>query len=543
MLSSPAAMSHKIDTTGNGVAEIGKRFLLYLVCLAVGMWWAFYPTLLSGFRRMEVNTGDTRMLNFVLEYSYRWVGSWLAFRPISLWDQPFFFPARNVGAYSEIFIGSAPIYWLLRVIQIEPDTAFQIWMIVVLLFDFASMALFLRRCLGFGPLASGIGAFLFAFGSPRLAQLGHQQLLPHFFTLFGLYGLFRFFEPRRMTARQGIYLFFLCLAAQLWAGFYLGWYLFFALLVATTWALCLRRFRAPLLQHLSKHWTGIAAAGAMSMILVAPMAYHYLKAAREVGSRRFADIVPMIPPLQSWAYLGGQSWLYSWLPRFETFRSISYEHEQHLGVGWVTLILAVVGFRLYQKRHGGWLTVVGLSALTILLVMTLYPGGFTPWKYLFRIVPGGTAIRAVARVALLMLIPLSIGLAYLIDTRKSLATATVIALICIGEQAQHIDAYDKIQLRTDVAAISAQVTKNCTAFYYSPFYGNSSRETPPQYELHIDAMWVALQTGVPTLNGYSGNAPKGWWDLWSNKAFDDLSKTHLREAIVRWSAKIGRAHV
>ena len=81
-----------------------RRFLPYLIFLAVGLWFAFYPTLLSGFRRMEIDTGDTRVVNYLLEYSYRWIQSLLALHPISLWDPPFFFPTRNVGAYSEVVL-------------------------------------------------------------------------------------------------------------------------------------------------------------------------------------------------------------------------------------------------------------------------------------------------------------------------------------------------------------------------------------------------------------------------------------------------------
>ena len=132
--------------------------LPYLAFVCAGIWCAFYPTLLSGFRQMEINTGDTRLQNYFLEYGYRWLKSWLTLHPVSFWDQPFFFPARNVGAYSDVLLGAAPIYWLLRLFPVEADTAFQLWMIAVLVVDFACMALFLRNCLGFGRLASAVGA-------------------------------------------------------------------------------------------------------------------------------------------------------------------------------------------------------------------------------------------------------------------------------------------------------------------------------------------------------------------------------------------------
>src|SRR5467141_1663981 len=85
-----AALARRLGAVGH--------LLPSLVLLTLGLWCAFYPTLLSGFRRMEINTGDTRLLNFILEYSYRWFRSWLTFHPISLWDQPVFFPTVNVGA-------------------------------------------------------------------------------------------------------------------------------------------------------------------------------------------------------------------------------------------------------------------------------------------------------------------------------------------------------------------------------------------------------------------------------------------------------------
>src|SRR6266478_100331 len=206
---------------------VARSFVLHLGFLAIGLGVVFRSMLFSGFRLMHVNTGDTRLVNFILEHSYRWVLAWLSLHPISLWNQPFFFPTANVGAYSEILLGSAPIYWLFRVAQFAPDTSFQLWMMAVLTLDYFAMIVFLRNCLGFRAFSSTVGALLFAFASPRLAQMDHQQLLPQFFTVFALYGLFRFFRPARMSSAQGIHLFFLGSVLQLWAGFYLGWFLFF----------------------------------------------------------------------------------------------------------------------------------------------------------------------------------------------------------------------------------------------------------------------------------------------------------------------------
>jgi hypothetical protein len=507
-----------------------------MVLLAAGIVSAFSPTLRSGFRLLQTDQGDTRLVNYILEHSYRWAIGWLTFRPISLWDQPMFFPTANVAAYSEVLLGSAPIYWLFRALRFEPDTSMQLWMIAVLTVNFAAMDLFLRRCLRLKPVAVAIGAFLFAFAGPRVVQMGHQQLLPQFFTVLAMYGAYRFFDPAKIASRQAIYLFFLSAAAQLWAGYYLGWFLFLAVVVLAMGMLASREHRARIHDVVSAYRRTIAIAGSLSLLLIAPMAYHYLRALRVVGPRHFVDAVPMIPPLQSWLYLGPDSWLYSWQRQLHLFQSITFEHEQRLGIGWITLVVALAGCYRLARDRGAWARSSLLSALTIVLAMTLYAGGFTPWRLFFNIVPGANAIRAVSRIVFLMLVPLSIGLAWFVETRKRLATGILIGAICVLEQGHTTVAYDKVEARRDVAGVASLVNKECAAFYFSPVFPPNTPWMPPQYKFQIDAALASAETGVPTINGYSGNLPKGWFDLWENAVVDETSYLRLRDALGRWNS-------
>jgi glucan phosphoethanolaminetransferase (alkaline phosphatase superfamily) len=127
-----------------------------------------------------------------------------------------------------------------------------------------------------------------------------------------------------VVARKGglglqVYLFLVCLAAQSWAGYYLGWFLFFAVLLLGLGALCLARPRKSLLQHIANHQTAIIGAGCLALVLITAPAYHYLSALRVLGPRPFSDVAEMIPRLQSWLYLGGASWLYAGQGQFEFF--------------------------------------------------------------------------------------------------------------------------------------------------------------------------------------------------------------------------------
>src|SRR5690242_4830566 len=103
--------------------KLGLSFFL------VGILFAYYPTFSSSFRLMQNDPGDSLFNNYILEHGYRWVTQ----QPLhtAFWDAPFFFPERNVTAYSDILLGAAPIYWLWRVFNFLPDTAFQLWLIAV----------------------------------------------------------------------------------------------------------------------------------------------------------------------------------------------------------------------------------------------------------------------------------------------------------------------------------------------------------------------------------------------------------------------------
>src|SRR5439155_5853757 len=112
-----------------------------------------------------------------------------------------------------------------------------------------------------------------------------------------------------------------------------------------------------------------------------------------------------------------------------------------------------------------------LAAITVIVLVTMCPGGFTPWKYIFYLVPGANAIRSVSRIAVLFLIPLCIGFAFLID-RFPPGLALSAVLICFVEQGRTTESYDKVRARNDVAALAARISTNCTAFYYSPAFGD-----------------------------------------------------------------------
>jgi hypothetical protein len=488
-----------------------------LLFCATGWLLAFHPMILSGLAQIQTDPGDPRFINYILEYTYHWV----RVRPdaLNLWNPPFFYPAPNALAYSDLLLTAAPFYWAWRLISFPPDTSFQLWLLTVAALNFfAGYALF-NKSFRLGPMAAAVGAFFLAFSSPRISQLHHPQLLIHFFSVGALIALFSAYREQGAGSSKKsalfIAIFYGCAVAQLYSAFYFGWFLALSLAIAVAWMGLLPQFRKQFFSFVRSNAAALTIGGLVSFLLASPLCDHYLKAALQVGVRDYREVHSMVPTLASWFYLGPDSWLYGWLDRLLPIRIPASEHA--LGVGFLSMALSVIGLIGQRKRLS-----VGLIALVAatLFVLTTETLSLHLWKYVYGFFPGASAIRSVARVGLMMTLPFSLGMALFVEKGASLKQRPWLAVLLIAamlEQAHTTPSYDKRAARADVATLVHKINPACETFFYTTTVSERrARELPttlhtiPNFKFQLDAMWASLDTGIPTINGYSGNVPAGW---------------------------------
>jgi hypothetical protein len=502
---------------------------------------ALHPTVQSGLRLVQTDLGDTRLNMYLLEHSYRWVRG----EPThaDFWSPPFFYPSRNTAAYTDLLLGAAPLFWAWRLLGAEPDTAFQLWTGSALGLNFLLGFLLLRRHFGLGILAASGGANLLAAGAPLVAQLNHVQLIPLFFPLGLLFSLLQLFQRYRagLTGRRDGLLIGLatgCLVAQTYTGFYLAWYVLLSGLVALGWTLLVPSWRSVLLSFIQRHWLALGLAAASAIVALLPLAIHYLEAADQVGLRDYKEIRSYLPLPQAWLLLAPDSWFYRWQTTVPLFRSVTEVGESRLGVGLLTTALVLAGLALGWRRTAVRLLL--LVALTLILLVTMLPGGFSLWQFVHAWVPGAQAIRAVGRIGLLLLIPAAIGLAFLLESlqRRRLGwLALALAALCLLEQGRTTASYDKLRVRQEVAQIQAGIPAGCEAFLFTPV--SRDGDAPfPLWKYQVDAMWAELGSGVPTLNGQSGDNPPDW--PFKKILIDSRSdEARLREGLAAWAQQTG----
>jgi hypothetical protein len=365
--------------------------------LAAGLVLAHHPMIGSGLRRVQAEPVDPRLINYVLEHTYRWLtGDPLHHR---LWDPPVYYPTPNVLAFSDTLLSAAPIYWAWRGLGPAPDTAYQLWVLTASALNALGGYLLLRRGVGTGAAGAAAGAFLFAFGAPRVSQVVHPQLYLHFYTSLILYFLCLAFRRRDDPPwRRGLYWCgaSLGLAAQTYAAFYLAWFLLLGLAAAAAWAVALGAFRKPLVKVARQDWWLALVAGAVGALAVWPLARHARAAAGELGFRTLYEARLSVPDWRSWVYLGPHSWAYGRMPRLILFHGIPLEPEHRLGIGLLTTLAAAAGLYLGRDRPavrlsalaglGVWLCVTSVDRPVVLNLSILALAVCVTWLVLD---PGG----------------------------------------------------------------------------------------------------------------------------------------------------------
>jgi hypothetical protein len=490
---------------------------LYILFIGLGVVIAFYPTLISRFAFMQTDPGDTRLNNYFLEHSFQLFVN----RNYSggLWSPSFFYPDKNVLAFSENLFGAAPIYWLVRAFY-SSDIAFQLWMIAVCILNFLSFAVLMRRY-RVSHLLSVLGAFLFAFSMPRVFKLGHQQLLPQFFTPLAFLAMWEFVKQ---PTRKRLALFLLLTYLQVLAGIYLGWFLLFSLLIffSITYGLY-SEDRTKFLAYWRSDRKAIIAITLGWIALLVITLLPYLEAKSVFGPRPYSEVDSMLPRISSWFAVGpGNLWssLLGW-----TSKGLPMAHEHFLFAGGIVVLLTGLSvYTFLRLRHvltpeRAWIVKVCLLVFLVIFCLSLrLPFGLSLWRIVYSVVPGASVIRGVTRIWTIAYFYLFIAIilsfdsllkAVVIKKGVRIVIVSILCLVCISEQiVLNLPSYEKAIYTKQVEEIREVMSKGCDIAYVLV-----AKSGAPFYIDHLSAMWAGIEANVPVVNGYSGNVPRNYSNI------------------------------
>lgn len=487
---------------------------MHLVIAGVAFLLAFAAIPLSqsdGLALVPGNIGDARLNNYFLENIY------LAFAQSgrSLFEVDFFYPFPSIQGFGDTLWGVSPPYLLARALGHDPIDAFQLWFLFGYLANFVAARYMLRR-LACGETAATLGALIFAFALPVTAHSSHAQLHYRFGAPLSA-GFLLLFLTGRQWRLLGISLAWL--TWQYYCSIYIGFFtslLMFALLLAAlatpivdasnlrgrlnawrdAWRSADRRDRRVLVA------IALACLAAMALLFLP-----YLQVFLIYGYQRpWWEISSMLPKPASYlladssAIWGGLSGRFDNIP-------MRHEHQMFFGLVPWSLALFGVAFSLSKSEEmAGRLMAAGFA---ILVVLTLDLGGFSLWA-LAASLPLASAIRAMSRIDLIMLLPIAFLAARALDQlsaryrRAASVLLPAIVALMIAEAAMTASRWTAIaDWRHRLVELESQLPAALPADAILFF----AQRSGPTVNEDIDAMWVALRQGYKTLNGYSGWSP------------------------------------
>jgi hypothetical protein len=490
---------------------------------------ANYPLRVVGshFDYLPGDAGDNRLNNFILEHGYRC----LAGLSESFWDAPMFYPAPRVTAYSDAHFGMLPVYATARALGLSPESAFQAHFLIACVLNFAAAVWALRR-IGFGPVGTAAGAYVFAFSLAVVSQTAHEQLVPRFLAPLAFvlaWEFLRFPQTWRFAALAG------CCVGQLYLTVYIGYFL--VLLLTSALLVALIRFHrelqwAELLRPGRWVWAGrlavVLTAGLASMLL---LSVH----ARGTGVMPLVVVRNIAPLPGAWLTTPPPAWAFPELAE-ATGLGLDRVNEQQLFPGVIPFLAIVFGlFAVIRPgRFGGTGSLIAVSSVAslILVAMVTRWGNVWPYEFLGHI-PGLANIRAVGRVVLVLLFPAGIVVAALGDWVVRQAgkfgrlSGCLAALLLLGgvvadqwltstsgsrEKDWQLLRYSKELALARQARLTETIRRHPKPklVYVFPSRSEGPNE---QVRVHLESMRVCQDLGLPCINGYNGYVPVLWDDF------------------------------
>lgn len=516
--------------------------------------WLLLPTTVAAvcvffFRQLEtgfaVTFGD-RYDGFI---ELAIMGHWRnVLRGIDAWNATgYFHPYADTLGYNDGYLVYGVLYALFRALSFDAFVAGELAHMTIKAVGVVGMYVLLRRTVRCDVAWSLLGAFVFTIANGNLLQASHGQLFTVAFAPLAAFFLFETVRAIRAGARRDIVVWGLAFGGLygLWliTAYYMAWYFGF-LTVAVVIVALLDSRKAGVSAALAFARTNalpLAIVAAGGLLALAPFLLVYLPKVRETGGHawmsslyfalHFFDPINVGDDNMLW---GG---LFGWLHR--TFQPREdYGGEFRTGITPIVLaaFIAQVVVVARERRAPGRRTWLWIAIAVIVTWLMAFNYGkrsaFSPWEVIFRAFPGAKGTRVIVRYQLFLMVPVTVfAIRWLNDqAARGRRWAALAGLVFVVEQL-NFTSPARIQVPVERAMLSGvpPIPRDCKSFYVVTARASDyPREDDDLIYAHnVDAMLLASELGVPTINGFSTFNPPDW-------KLKDAAAADYRERVDRY---------
>jgi len=525
---------------------------------------------------------DASLNNWFLENNFQYlINGGNLFNIREIFNASLYWPEKNTLAMSDNWIFITPIYSILRIF-LSPNFAFTGIVILSLTANFMACYHLCRHATS-NKIFKLISSFLSAFSLTILARLGHAQLMPAFAGVLCFDSFLSGLKIRKIDQKSSdksskkqvkneisistsnILSGFLWLLLQIGIGFYQGTYFLlatfalFVILILNKYPFNNAYFKFIKINLNDTFTRNLFIFKSLIFIFlfsINSLIYkQYISYSIAGTSRSWGEVSSMIPKFWSlWFNTLSTPSNVAFPSPIQNISSNVYsgpfwEHSMFPGYTFMIILLFGIFFSLRSSYFGNidinikWKVMLISNVCLIMLLLTMGYGGnnpvITPWLLLWKFVPGISALRAVSRIGIPIVLLLSPFLAWTLGELKNrlnkkemtIILSFLFVIYLAGNVTKGISRFDSNDYASKRDILTNNIEKivksqNCKAFYMtSPDTNNWMYDRAYPQML---AMWASIKLGIPTSSGYSGNNPNEGWNHM-------MTKTQLEE----WLKKKG----
>ena len=525
------------------------------------------------------DNADGRLTALLAEHWWNFFRGREAFKELAM-----FFPNDEVIGYTDLLLGYGIIHALYRLLGIDLYNAYKLTLISVHIIGTSTMYYLLRRKLHCRPEWALFGTIGFCFSNALSIHIGHTQLcaicfLPVLLILFiGFAQNFRDIRKRNLYAYSCIFWFVLLTYNSWYIACFTG---VFVLLFIIILLAMMKKDGASLINIFKTGtrliWKDLIGYFVFTVILYIPFLNIYLPAMSKT-LYGYKGIVIYMPEFSDLINVTEDNFMMGWLVKLLNLEARNQSKEVTQGFSIILLAVFFWMFAVILKKqlvfqNKRWSRNQGEAyslteeiliksifvtvIISILSIIRIDSNGTSLWHLVYAIVPVVRSMRAVARFWLWLSFPISVITAYcankyfkMVKAQKFCKCApTVIILVLLFISNIHLsgvysdwNASDEYDFLNKVR----QPPQNIESFYIvnlkKAFYIvnlKKEREGKGYYQAigHLDAFDIATHYSTKTINGYSGQIPEGWGNIW------DISSEAYERGIFEWVVDNGLKNV
>lgn len=504
-----------------------NEIIVFSIGLTLGIYFITLNVLGVSLTHFPGDLGDGRLNVYFLEHAYKLFSGELA----SYWDAPFMYPEKNVLAYSDNLLGSAPIYGLFRWLGYDTFSSYQLWFISLSVLNYAACYLLLKYLFN-NSYAAVIGALVFAFSMALQSQMTHVQMFPRFPIPLAFLFLLKF---EKQLAAKYLFWALLMVVYQIYCGIYLG----FMLVVPFGIMLVIIYLRNQSLAH-SKirklKWSlQIVGSLVINALILLPLMLPYMERSKSPSINHYRDeIVDKIPTIKSHFFSQKGSVLWDFMSNMHVGSNAWWDHQIFAGALATLCLIVFIGIMLWKwktKRLQQNEKMLFSLALTALVTFFFYLriNAYSSYILLYFL-PGFTSMRAISRIINIELLFFAIATAWVMAVIIKQNSWKYFSIFILACSVFLLDNYFKEgkSYRTEKKIAYERTEKLIELMRSIPqnaivsFEPEEKKEKSIYYQ--IDAMLASQANNLTCINAYTGNTPGYYTPFWYN--LNDSTRNH-----------------